>query len=53
MGSTNGGKATAVAHTLIETTTLKCITPQVLLAKVLNRIPDDKINCIDELLSWK
>ena len=52
MGSAAGGKAAAIAYTLIETAKLNDIDPQAWLADVLDRIPDYKINRVDELLPW-
>ena len=52
MDSAAGGKAAAIAYTLIETAKLNDIGPQAWLAQVLDRIPDYKINRIDELLPW-
>ena len=52
MGSASGGKAAAIAYTLIETARLNDLDPQAWLAQVLDRIPDYKINRIDELLPW-
>ena len=52
MGSAAGGKAAAIACTLIETAKLNDIDPQAWLAEVLDRIPDYKINRVDELLPW-
>ena len=52
MGSASGGKAAAIAYTLIETAKLNDIDPQAWLADVLDRIPDYKINRVDELLPW-
>ena len=52
MGSASGGRAAAIAYTLIETARLNDIDPQAWLARVLERIPDYKINRIDELLPW-
>ncbi len=52
MGSAAGGKAAAIAYTLIETAKLNEIDPQAWLADVLDRIPDYKINRVDELLPW-
>ena len=53
MGSAAGGKAAAaIAYTLIETAKLNNIDPQAWLAQVLDRIPDYKINRVDELLPW-
>ena len=52
MGSASGGKAAAIAYTPTETARLNSIDPQAWLADVLERIPDYKINRIDELLPW-
>ena len=52
MGSSSGGKAAAIAYTLIETARLNDVDPQTWLAQVLDRIPDYKINRVDELLPW-
>lgn len=51
-GSEGGGKALAIAFTLIETAKLNDVDPQAWLAWVLERIADHKINRIDELLPW-
>ena len=51
-GSVRGGKATAIAFTLIETAKLNGVDPQAWLTDVLSRIADHKINRIDELLPW-
>ena len=53
VGSLNGGKAAAIAYTLIETAKLNSIDPQAWLADTLARIPDYKINRVDDLLPWK
>lgn len=53
VGSQTGGKATAIAYTLIETAKLNGIDPQAWLADTLARIPDYKINRVDDLLPWK
>ena len=53
MGSLTGGKAAAIAYTLIETAKLNDIDPQAQLADMLARIPDYKINRVDDLLPWK
>lgn len=53
VGSQTGGKAAAIAYTLIETAKLNGIDPQTWLAETLARIPDYKINLVDELLPWK
>ncbi len=42
----------AIAYTLIETAKLNGVDPQAWLADTLARIPDHKINRIDELLPW-
>jgi hypothetical protein len=52
VGSEGGGKAAAVAYTLIETAKLNGIDPQAWLTDVLGRITEHKINQIDELLPW-
>ena len=52
MGSASGGRAAAIAYTLIETARLNHVDPQAWLAQVLERIPDHKINRVDELLPW-
>ncbi|MBT6117658.1 MAG: IS66 family transposase [Rhodospirillaceae bacterium] len=52
MGSARGGKSAAIAYTLIGTAKLNSVDPQAWLADVLARIPEHKINRIDELLPW-
>jgi transposase len=52
MGSESGGKAAAIAYTLIETAKLNGVDPQAWLTDVLGRIADHKINRIDQLLPW-
>ncbi|MCY4066152.1 MAG: IS66 family transposase [Rhodospirillaceae bacterium] len=52
MGSASGGRAAAIAYTLIETARLNDVDPQAWLAQILERIPDYKINRVDELLPW-
>jgi transposase len=52
VGSPSGGKSAAIAYTLIETAKLNGVDPQAWLADTLARIPDHKINRIDELLPW-
>ena len=52
MSSASGGRAAAIAYTLIETARLNGVDPQAWLADVLERIPDYKINRIEELLPW-
>ena len=51
VGSQTGGNS-AIAYTLIETAKLNGVDPQAWLADTLARIPDHKINRIDELLAW-
>jgi len=51
-GSENGGKAMAIAFTLIETAKLNQVDPQAWLTWVLERIADQKINRLDELMPW-
>ena len=53
VGSQTGGKAAAIAYTLIEIAKLNGINPQAWLADTLARIPDCKINRVDDLLPWK
>src|SRR5690606_4952459 len=50
VGSAAGGKAAAIAYTLIETAKLNGVDPEAWLADTLACIPDYKINKIDELL---
>ena len=50
VGSQTGGKATAIAYTLIEIAKMNGIDPQAWLADKLARIPDYKINRVDDLL---
>ena len=52
VGSEAGGKAAAIACTLIETAKLNGVDPHAWLADTLARIPDYKINKVDELLPW-
>jgi transposase len=52
VGSQTGGKSAAIAYTLIETAKLNGVAPQAWLADTLARIPDHKINRIDDLLPW-
>ena len=50
VGSEGGGKAAAIAYTLIETAKLNGVNPQAWLTWVLERIADHKITRLDELL---
>ena len=52
VGSEGGGKAAAIAYTLIETAKLNGVDPQAWLTDVLARIADHKITRIDELMPW-
>lgn len=52
VGSKAGGKAAAIAYTLIETATLNGVDPQAWLADTFARILNCKINKVDELLPW-
>ena len=52
MGSIGGGKAAAIAYTLIETAKMNDVDPEAWLTWVLQRLPDHKINSIDELMPW-
>ena len=52
-GSEGGGKAMAIAFTLIETAKLNGVDPQAWLTWVLARIADHKINRLEELMPWR
>jgi uncharacterized protein (DUF1810 family) len=52
-GSERGGKAMAIAFTLIETAKLNGVDPQGWLTDVLSRIADHKITKLDELMPWR
>ncbi len=52
-GSEGGGKAAAIAFTLIETAKLNGVDPQAWLTEVLGRIAEHKITQIDDLLPWR
>jgi transposase len=52
MGSEGGGKAAAIAYTLIETARMNGVDPEAWLTWVLTHIADHKINRIDELAPW-
>ena len=51
-GSLRGGKAMAIAFTLIETAKLNGVDPQAWLTSVLERIADHKITKLDALMPW-
>lgn len=52
-GSEGGGKAMAIAFTLIETAKLNKVDPQTWLTWVLAQIADHKITRLDELMPWR
>ena len=52
MGSEGGGKAAAIAYTLIQTARMNKVDPEAWLAWVLTHIADHKINRLDELTPW-
>ena len=52
-GFEGGGKAMAIAFTLIETTKLNDLDPQAWLTWVLAQIADNKINRLEELMPWR
>jgi transposase len=52
VGSQTGGRAAAIAYTLIETAKLNGVDPQGWLADTLACIPDYKITRVDDLLPW-
>ena len=53
VGSEGGGRAAAIAYTLVETAKLNGIDRQASLTNVLSRIALHKINRLDELLPWR
>ena len=53
VGSEAGGKAAAIAYTLIETAKLNAVDPNAWLADTLVRIPDYKITKVHDLLPWR
>ena len=53
VGSEAGGKAAAIAYTLIETAKLNGVDPNAWIADALARIPDYQITKVDELLPWR
>src|SRR6056297_993400 len=52
VGSQTGGRAAAIAYTLIETAKLNGVDPQRWLADTLACIPDYKITRVDDILPW-
>ena len=53
MGSEGGGKAAAIAYTLIESAELNDADPHAWLTDTLGRIDDQKITRIIELIPWR
>nr|WP_255730148.1 IS66 family transposase [Epibacterium sp. Ofav1-8] len=53
VGSEGGGKAAAIAYTLIETAKMNAVDPQAWLTWVLARIADHKITRLNELMPWR
>ena len=53
MGSEGGGQAAAIAYTLNETAKMNGIDPEAWMTWVLERLPDHKINRLDELMPWR
>ncbi len=53
MGSEGGGKAAAIAYTLVETAKLNGVDPQAWLTDTLARIADHKITKLDRLMPWR
>ena len=53
MGSEGGGKAAAIAYTLIESAKQNDVDPQAWLTATLGRIADHKITRLDELMPWR
>ena len=53
VGSQTGGKSAAIAYTLIETAKINAVDPNAWLTDTLARIPDYKINKVDDLLPWR
>ncbi len=52
MDSQTGGRAAAIAYTLIETAKMNGIESQAWLADTLACIPDYNITRVDDLLPW-
>lgn len=53
VGSEGGGKAAAIAYTLIETAKMNNVDPQAWLTWVLAQIADHKITRLNELMPWR
>lgn len=52
MGSEGGGRAAAIAYTLIETARMNAADSEAWLTWLLTHIADHKINRLDELAPW-
>ena len=52
VGSQGGGKAAAVAYTLIETARMNGVNPEAWLTWVLERLQDHKNSRIEDLMPW-
>lgn len=52
-GSDRGAENAATIMTIVKTAKLSNINPQTYIADLLIRLPDHKINRLDELLPWK
>jgi len=52
VGFEAGGKAAAIAYTLIEPAKLNTVDPNAWLADTIARVPDYKITKVDDLLRW-
>jgi len=53
MGSLGGGKAAAIAYTLIETAKMNGVDPKVWLTHVIDTIADPPASKINELMPWR
>ena len=53
VGSEAGGKAAAIAYTLIEKAKLNTVDPNAWLTDTLARIPDYQITKVDDLMPWR
>lgn len=51
-GADSGGERAAVLYTLLETAKLNGLNPEAYLRFVLERIAEQTINRLDELLPW-
>ena len=53
MGSQGGGKAAAIAYTLIETAKMNDVDPQAWLTRVIDQIADLPASKINDLMPWR